>query len=52
MVHGTEVRRRFLVDFDKDDNDVESEHQQKTIRDKDADEAGRGDEDVLEVEGW
>ena len=39
-------------DLDEDDKDVESEHQQKTIRDKDAGEAGRDDEDVLEVEGW
>ena len=38
--------------LDEDDKDVESEHQQKTIRDKDAGEAGRDDEDVLEVEGW
>jgi hypothetical protein len=39
-------------DLDEDDKDVESDHQHKTIRDKDAGEAGRDDEDVLEVEGW
>src|SRR6266403_250805 len=39
-------------DFDEDDKDVEGQHQQKTIRDKDTGEAGCVDEDVLEVEWW
>jgi hypothetical protein len=38
--------------FDEDDKNVESEHQQKAIRDKDAGDAGRGEEDVFEVKGW
>src|SRR3979411_594470 len=39
-------------DLDEDDKDVESDHQHKTIRDKDAGEAGRAVGDVLEVGGW
>jgi hypothetical protein len=37
--------------FDEDDKDIESEHQQKAIRDEDACDAGCGDENVLEVKG-
>ena len=51
MVHGAAVRRRFLMTLDEEDENVESEHQQKAIGNKDAGDAGRGDENVLEVEG-
>jgi hypothetical protein len=37
-------------DFPENDDDVEEEHQQKTVRDEDAGQAGCSDEDMLEVE--